>query len=243
MVTPPRAILRAAPPSPPSAAALLERARRRRQQRGAAVFVIVMVITLLSALGIWAARSATMVDVATGHSRQALQVQYVADMGLQATTAFMANGLANEFVRLGRLGAERCTQGLDPTVFMRTPFCYPFFSHDLSGAFPQSLLVMGAGHGQNSLGHLGKNYLGSQVGNLRGDFVVEMTDIGPAPPCRGCELDDVNTAVKQASVILTAIAAVHPDGALSGNACTALGSSTAGRQMMRGHAVIGPIFQ
>jgi hypothetical protein len=232
------------PPQPRSAMALLERARRRREQRGAAVFVIVMVITLLSALGIWAARSATMVDVATGHSRQALQVQYLADMGLQTTTAFMANGLANEFVRLGRLGAERCTQGLDPTVFMRTPFCYPFFSNDLNGAFAQSLLVMNAtAHGQNSLGHLGKDYLGSNVGNLRGDFVVEMTDIGPAPPCRGCELDDVNTTVKQASVILTAIAAVHPDGVLAGNACTELGSSTAGRQMMRGHAVIGPIFQ
>ena len=218
--------------------------RARRRQRGAAVFVVVLVITLLSALGVWAARSATMVDVATGHSRQALQVQYLADMGLQTTTAFMANGLANEFVRLGRLGAERCTQGLDPTVFMRTPFCYPFFSNDLNRAFAQSLLVMNAtAHGQNSLGHLGKDYLGSNVGNLRGDFVVEMTDIGPAPPCRGCELDDVNTTVKQASVILTAIAAVHPDGVLAGNACTELGSSTAGRQMMRGHAVIGPIFQ
>ena len=53
----------------------------------------------------------------------------------------------------------------------------------------------------------------------------------------------MNTTVKQASVILTAIAAVHPDGVLAGNACTELGSSTAGRQMMRGHAVIGPIFQ
>ena len=226
-------------PSPPKV--LLERSRRRRGQRGAAVFVIVLVITLLSALGIWAARSATMVDVATGHSRQALQVQYLADMGLQTTTAFMANGLANEFVRLGRLGAERCTQSLDPTVFLRTPFCYPFFSNDLNGAFAQNLLVMGAtANGQNSLGHLGT---ATAPVNLRGDFVVEMTDIGPAPPCRGCELDDVNTTVKQASVILTAIASVHPDGALNGNACTALGASTAGRQMMRGHAVIGPIFQ
>lgn len=225
--------------TPPALSLRVLRARRR--QRGAAVFVVVLVITLLSALGVWAARSATMVDVATGHSRQALQVQYVSELGLQSTTTFLANGLANEFVRQAQLGAERCTQSLDPTVFLRNSFCYPFFSTDLAGAFMKPLLRMGAeADGENSLGPYGT--LTAPV-NLRGDFVVEMTDLGPAPPCAGCELDDVNTTVKNASVVLSSIAVVHTDGAASGTACTVAGSATAGRQMLRGHAIIGPIVQ
>lgn len=227
------------PPDPAHLRALLARARSRRRTRGAAVFVVVLVITLLSALGVWAARSATMVDVATGHSRQALQVQYVSELGLQSTTTFLANGLANEFVRLGKLGAERCTQGLDPTVFLRTPFCYPFFSTDLNGAFMRPLLRMGAEtDGENSLGPYGTT---TAPVNLRGDFVVEMTDIGPAPPCVGCEVSGVNTTVGNASVVLSSIAVVHTDGAGAGTACTTTGSATAGRQMLRGHAIIGPV--
>lgn len=226
----------------PSTNPTLARWRQRRRQRGAAVFVIVLVITLLSALGIWASRSAMMVDVATGHSRQALQVQYLADMGLQSTTAFLANGLANEFVRQGQLGAETCTQ-VPPIAgaLMPNPFCYPFFSRHLDSTLQHPLLVLdSADDGQNSLGPYGTATAPVQI---LGEFVVEMTDLGPAPPCKGCELDDVNTTVKHGSVVLTAIATIHPDGADAGDACTLTGAATAGRQMMRAQTIIGPLFQ
>lgn len=223
----------------------LARWRRRRRQRGAAIFVVVLVVTLLSALGIWASRSAMMVDVAAGHSRQALQIQYLADMGLQSTTAFLANGLAAEFVRQGQFGTETCTQV--PAILNSPikPFCYPFFSRHLNGTLRAPLLVLDdAEDGENSLGPHGvREGDDAFTPKLMGEFVVEMTDLGPAPPCKGCELDDVNTTVKHASVALTAIATIHHDGAGEGNACTLAGAATSGRQMMRAQAIIGPLFQ
>lgn len=222
----------------------LARWRRRRRQRGAAIFVVVLVVTLLSALGVWASRSAMMVDIAAGHSRQALQVQYLADMGLQSTTAFLANGLAAEFVRQGQLGTETCTQVPPITGVATRPFCYPFFSRHLNGTLRAPLLVLDSPDaGENSLGPHGVGEDDTTLPKLMGEFVVEMTDLGPAPPCKGCELDDVNTTVKHASVALTSIATIHHDGASGGNACTLAGAVTSGRQVMRAQAIVGPLFQ
>src|SRR5690606_33227953 len=109
----------------------------------------------------------------------------------------------------GRLGAQTCTQSQRATALVPQPFCYPFFSTDLDGTFAAHLLsVNSEDAGENSLGPHGTGTV-----HLRGDFVVEMTDIGPAPPCRGCELDDVNSTVKNASVMLSSIATIHPGGA------------------------------
>ena len=55
--------------------------RLRGTERGAALFVVVMVITLLTAVGIFAARSTSLVDAATGYGRQAAQTLALADYG------------------------------------------------------------------------------------------------------------------------------------------------------------------
>ena len=58
----------------------------RQNQRGAAVFIVVMVITLLTAVGMFAARSASLVDVASGYGRNAMQTQYVSEYGAILTS-------------------------------------------------------------------------------------------------------------------------------------------------------------
>lgn len=55
--------------------------RSRKNQRGAAVFIVVMVVTLLTAIGVFAARSSSLVDVAVGYDRQAVQAQLLSDYG------------------------------------------------------------------------------------------------------------------------------------------------------------------
>jgi hypothetical protein len=76
--------LRAAHNRSPSAA--------RRGERGAAVFIVVMVLSLLSAVGLFAVRSASLADLAAGYDREGAQAALVAEYAISASAAYLANG-------------------------------------------------------------------------------------------------------------------------------------------------------
>ena len=57
----------------------LERSRQRRGQGGATVFLVVMVLTIIAAIGVFSMRSASLVDKATGYSRQSVQATAMAE--------------------------------------------------------------------------------------------------------------------------------------------------------------------
>ena len=109
----------------PNGSSLLLRARQRAPQRGAAVFVVMLVITLLTALGIFAVRSASLSTMASGFNRQLTQTHYVADyavlsmvgeLGLNAQvhSTNMTNGTNDQCVgytqSLAALGTPSCSQ-------------------------------------------------------------------------------------------------------------------------------------
>ena len=72
----------------------------RQAERGAAVFIVVMVITLLTAVGVFAVRSASLADVAAGYDREGAQAALVAEYAVSASAAYMANsGLSTEIMR------------------------------------------------------------------------------------------------------------------------------------------------
>ena len=71
--------------------------RRRPAERGAALFVVVMVITLLTAVGIFAARSTSLVDAATGYGRQASQTIALADYGAKLVATELGEGRARAY--------------------------------------------------------------------------------------------------------------------------------------------------
>jgi hypothetical protein len=87
---------------------------RRTGERGAAVFVVVMAITLLTAVGLFAAHSATLVDQAAGYSRVARQAQYMTEYGALLTIAELGSGAADAYVKRIRESTELCqaTSGL-----------------------------------------------------------------------------------------------------------------------------------
>lgn len=62
------------------------RGRRRRygraDERGAAIFVVVLVITMLTAIGVYAARSASLSTSASGHARQMTQTHYLTEYAM-----------------------------------------------------------------------------------------------------------------------------------------------------------------
>jgi hypothetical protein len=235
-------LVRAVPGATLASPKLPKKLRSRRKERGAAVFVVAMVLTLLTGLGIWATRSASLVDVAAGNARQALQAQYVADLGVETTTALLATGLGDTYVTEGQKGTNTCSQNSGLTG----AFCYAFFYPEIEGSLSNvtaGITLLSAASATNA----GQSSLGPYLqgtSDVTGEFVVEMTDLGPAPPCRGCEQDDVNSSVQQATVVFTSIATVHPNiAAASATQCNALASSVADRQMMRASAVVAPLIR
>ena len=74
--------------------------RLRGTERGAALFVVVMVITLLTAVGIFAARSTSLVDAATGYGRQAAQTLALADYGAKLVASELGEGRATRVFQL-----------------------------------------------------------------------------------------------------------------------------------------------
>lgn len=73
--------------------------RLRPAERGAALLVVVLVITLLSAVGLFAMRSASLVDSATGYNRQLIQTSAMAELAVHAAAAAISahpQSLVNE---------------------------------------------------------------------------------------------------------------------------------------------------
>ncbi len=80
----------------------------RSQQRGAAIFVVVMVLTLLTAIGVFAARTTSMVDMATGYARQSAQTEGVGVYAVQMGANELAEGRATSIGELMEERTETC---------------------------------------------------------------------------------------------------------------------------------------
>src|SRR5690606_12066623 len=56
-------------------------------QRGLTVYVVLLVIAMLSAVGIFASRSASLATAQSGHFRQMMQTHYVTELAVLTTIA------------------------------------------------------------------------------------------------------------------------------------------------------------
>jgi len=218
------------------AAQVLAHARRRRErrargeERGAALFIVVLVITLLTAIGIFAARAASLVDVAAGYDRQAVQTQYLAEYGLRSSTARLANGEGSAVLNEMRAGIDTCraTQNLVLPGGER-PSCHKWFLPEVSAALQQPLLDAPTLVEAGSLGPPG-----DPQSQTLGNFVVELTDEAAGGSIPGFQADG-NSEFKMVRLTLTAQGAVRPFTA--GDACDDSSSRSAGSAYMRSHVV------
>ena len=74
------------------------RLRRLQSQRGAAVFLVVLVMALLTAMGVFALRSASLADSAAGFDREGAQASLIAQYGITATAAYVGTGVSDTIV-------------------------------------------------------------------------------------------------------------------------------------------------
>jgi hypothetical protein len=187
--------------------------KRRRHalqaQRGAAVFIVVMVLTLLTAVGIFAVRSTSLADVAAGYDREAAQASLVAQYATKAAAAYLATPAANTILVL-----------MKPSTYCQSNMniMAPCFKMG-SGLIEASTLAAGNENlFETSSPSLNVN------GKVVADFVVELTD-----PSRSGKLTAGDTH-SQVQVTVTAIAQVQQAGAC----VNGVGQSwNAGQQVMR----------
>jgi len=215
-----------------------EHARRRHDQRGAAVFIVVMVVTLLTAVGIFAARSASLVDVAAGYSRQSLQTQYVSEYGVLLTTHELSTSAASAYTSVAQSGSDDCvaTEAVDPNA-VGNPFCYAFQSQELQERFGGALFP----DDQDMPGALidPVDQASDELDNLEAHFMVEMTEGFQTGNVEGADLSSSNLVPLQ--VTLTARGFVNPPRA-NADVCTDA-AAAGGIQEVRSHVVLPSVPQ
>jgi len=198
------------------------RIRRRASQQGAALFVVVLVLTLLTAVGLFAAQSATLVDRASGYSRQAAQTAYLAEYGVLASAAELGSGSAGAYRERMLSPTDTCRMnlGMDASD-TGSPSCLVFKLADFtppSGSMIDSSLL-----------------------SLTPDLVVEVTDPGPAgAPVAGTDVSGLGNSFGYMKVTATTIAQIRPSGSTE---CVDSYAVVTAQQMMRAHLVVGPVAQ
>jgi hypothetical protein len=95
----------------------IRRHPKTQSERGAALFVVVMVITMLTGVGLFAARSTSLVDAATGYARQAAQAVALADYGAQLVASELGEGRAERVFQLMDLRNQFCPTYGNPAAW------------------------------------------------------------------------------------------------------------------------------
>lgn len=226
-----------APASSPrvsSASARQRRPLKRSDERGAALFVVVMVITLLAAIGIFSARAASMVDVASGYNRQSVQTQYIAEYGLRGVTARLARGEADAIVSEMANGIDDCRATANLAAALgggQRPGCYKLFMSEVASAFDETLLEAPTETAPGSLGPPAPS-----TNQVAGNFVVELTEHTKAPGALpGFQVDGQNQSFQLVRITLTSQGEIRPFSAST--TCDETSSRSAGNSFVRSHVV------
>ncbi len=148
-------------------------------ERGAALFVVVMVITLLTAVGIFAARSTSLVDAATGYGRQAAQTLALADYGTRLVASELGQGRAPRVFQIMEQRDQYCPSYGNPPL---TPL-QPCYAYDYSQL--EQRVLQNTGNSYNVIeyqtatteGSLGPQFPDSSItSGIDGVLIVELYD-------------------------------------------------------------------
>ncbi len=214
-----------------------------------AVMVVVLVIMMLSGIGIFATRAASLTTAAAGSMRQMSQTHYVTEYAMQSAFAELASERQAAYIQLlsnsstgNNAGATECQSLLK----VPTKTCLKLTKADLERilkAQPQaaSFLVNTNGSVPGSLGRA------DNVAN----FSIEITDLSPvASPVAGADVaGSGGAAMSFYMVTLSATGLVMPNPVAGSqddkNSFLSLSDKTgalvASQELSRAHVIVGPL--
>lgn len=243
------------------------RSRRARSRRGVTVFVVLLVISMLAAVGVFAARSAQLGVSNAGRYREMMQTHYIAEGGMQ--------GAISEFSRdpSGYLVKLRNSPALSATASTGEFPCQdiPFAAASVTGFKPCSTVCLRLGLGaveaaaqrrasNSAFTVYNTKSTDAAVGSLpgsfgmadvAGNFSVEFTDERPVePPPAGMPIaGGTGISLKFRSVTARAVGQVVPtdaDGSGAAVATTAAAAVDAAKytisvETIRAEILVGPV--
>ncbi len=206
----------------------------RKGERGTAVVVVVMVTTLITAIGVFAVRNVTQIDMAVGYSRQAAQTNALAELGTTAAMAEIADTGARYSTEMSRRDSNdrlkpafRCAANggaIGPLIS-----CYPLAKARIE---------------ENTTSHGGETLLeptvsGADTGSfgplaqMQGSVVIELTEKRPTDvPIGGARAGD-----SAFDVTVTTTGIVNP---ITATECGDSVSTMTVKKVMRAHVIIPP---
>ncbi|MEO8180325.1 MAG: hypothetical protein ABI895_15925 [Deltaproteobacteria bacterium] len=199
----------------------LERLRRRRNQRGMAVFLVVLVLTMVSAIGIFAMHSASLVDRATGFNRQSVQATAIAEFGMRGAATWL--GPNKEMV-----DSKVVTPGCAPLLFeanTEAP-CVVVKDTSLADLFRDSAPPINDG----LVGLLNSPWDNAPI---RAEVVTELTEAFDATATARA-----GSAGSLKEMTLTTTARVFPTDASSTTVCGTGSKGAMSQQRTRAHVII-----
>jgi len=202
------------------AAALIARVRDRREQRGAAVFLVVMVMTIIAAIGVFSMRSASLVDLATGYNRQAIQTTFMAEYAARAAATYLEKNPALVSGTERVTGCAEALQELD----LSAP-CTVFKTSLLAEALDLDDLVDGANGQLNTTG---------DPTSIDAEFVTEMTE----PSMANITASPGFTAGLFKQVTFTSIARVYPTDGSATDVCSTAARGSVSQRTVRAHVIV-----
>jgi len=218
-------------------------------ERGATIFVVLLVLTLLSAVGIFAVRAATQVTIAAGNNRQATQALLFAEGAGALAVAELGGPKATLYVDLTYTSADALNEQCQVNANLYRnkaalgaeyfpPPCYRLFSNEVAAHVAEAAgaaAVLYEPQEANSPGSfgpaLGENadqLLGGTAVNAgrEGHFLVELTDAYEGTPPAGFNVDD--SSYRSVTLTLNVFSQVRsrPNAAFSALWCGSQASAT-----------------
>jgi hypothetical protein len=215
------------------------RIRHHQTQRGAAVFIVVLVIMMLTGLGLYAVRSASLTNRAAGYGRQMTQTHYVADYAVSLLVSSMDKEAENHANLMQGVMVANPDQGCLAYSKLLRPTCARYSYGWLQGRVAK----------HNSKQLLFQKTLGKQAGSfgpgeLEADMKIELTDLHPAwPPMAGMQADCTGgggVSKQHVMVTLSAEGQVRPQQVKPGQWDTTSATAAAIEQV-RAHVIMGPV--
>lgn len=231
------------------------RARRRRARRGVTVFIVIMVIGMLTAIGMFAARSSQLGVTNAGRYRQMTQTHYVAEAGMQGALAEFSRdpdgylrqlrvSTAPAVASSGNYGCSDIPYAIGTTPAstncLRLGYQAVEAAHKIRAASStEALFTPRSGAVPGSFGHA----------NVFGNFSIEFTDERPVePPPAGMAVGGHGTTMHYKAVTARATGQIFPYESTPGTAVDVTSASDvlqfghmASMETIRAEVLVGPV--
>ncbi len=201
--------------------------RRRTDERGAALFVVVLVVTLLTAIGVFAMHATSLAQLSSGYSRRAASTFYLAELATNLRIATIADDTSTYLQAVTTSANCLASKQLNPLLPLNTSdFCVVMTKDDT---------VRLATMDNSSLSSDPEGFFGAlnrpdspTDQAVTASVRVEATDHRPAPKAMP------GMPLQLTQDTLTVSASLSPF-ALAGQECTATVTRASEKQWLRGY--------